>query len=90
MLGLTEAATTLFRWNVYFSSGFSRSIELGSGPFALSSLLGATNTSFRGSPYTTVANFMTQSRFTIGYGNNSGTANESGLVSAILLVKRIS
>lgn len=91
LISLTENATTLFRWNVYFASGFTRNTELATGPFALGSVLSGTSTflSARSAPYNTVANFLPASRLLVGYGNNSGTANEQGLVSAMLGVKRI-
>lgn len=91
MISLTENATALFRWNGYFTSGFSRNTELPAGPFALGSVLSGTSTftSARSAPYNTLTNFLPASRFLIGYGNNTGTANEQGLVSFMLGVKRI-
>lgn len=91
IISLTENATTLFRWNGYFASGFTRNTELATGPFPLGSLLSGTSTftSARSAPYNTVTNFLPASRFLIGYGNNSGTAYEQGVVSFMLGVKRI-
>ena len=89
LVTLTEGISAQLRWNVYFASGFTRATELAAGPFQLSSAISA-NGSLRAAPYTTLTNFLPASRFMIGYGNNTGALQESALVSARLLVKRIS
>ena len=89
LITLTEGISAQFRWNVYLASGYTRATELATGPFQLASALSA-NGSLRSSPYTTLANFLPACRFLVGCGNNSGALQETALVSAMLLVKRIS
>lgn len=86
---LTEGISAQFRWDVYLASGYSRASELASGPFPLASLVSA-NGSLRGTAYGTLANFLPACRFLVGYGNNSGALQESALVSARIMVKRVS
>lgn len=89
LLSATEGISAQFRWNVYFASGFTRALELAGGPFGLTTPLSA-NGSLRGSPYNTLANFQSASRFLVGYGNNTGALQETAICSARLLVKRVS
>lgn len=89
LISLTEGISAQLRWNVYFASGFTRASELAAGPFQLSTAILA-NGSLRAAPYNTLTNLLPASRFMIGYGNNSGALQESALVSAMLLVKRVS
>ena len=67
----------------------SRATELATGPFGLTTPLSA-NGSLRGAAYATLANFLPVSRFLVGCGNNTGALQETALVSAMLVVKRIS
>lgn len=89
LISLTEGISAQFRWNVYLASGYTRATELATGPFALGAVI-AGNGSLRSSPYGTLANFLPACRFLVGYGNNSGALQETAVVSAKLLVKRIS
>ncbi len=89
VVSLTEGISAQFRWNIYLASGFNRANELPAGPFPLGNLISA-NGSLRGAPYTTLANFLPVCRFLVGYGNNTGALQETAIVSARLIVKRIS
>jgi len=89
LISLTEGISAQLRWNIYFASGFTRATELAGGPFQLSSAI-AGNGSLRAPPYNTLTNMLPVSRFMVGFGNNTGVLQESALVSAMLLVKRIS
>lgn len=89
VITLTQGISAQLRWIVAFASGFTSTTELATGPFSLSTTLSA-NGSLRAAPYTTLTSFLPVSRFMIGFGNNAGALQESALVSARLIVKRIS
>lgn len=83
---LGESMSTEFRWSIFLRSAYDRTFE--KEPLQIGSTIGGTTiASKRHSPYTTVADFQLSSRFQLGYGNNSGSAMESGVVSATLGVK---
>jgi hypothetical protein len=88
-VSLTEgvATTTNFRWGLFCWSGFDRQSELSTHPFAIGSTLTAAG-SLRHTPYSTLTNFMLESRLAVGYGYAAnGAAVISGLASGALLVK---
>lgn len=80
-----EGPTDKFRCGLFFRSGFDRAnegsaIQIG-GKFPATD---GTTESKRHPPYEDEANFQTFGRLQIGYGNDSGTNNESGAVSMAL------
>ena len=92
LLTLTENATSNFRWNLYFYSGYTRESELSGGPTALAPSTiqgpGATSAeSKRFDVYDTLTSFLLESRLVLGYGNNafSGTPTPAVLSATLLL-----
>ena len=83
---LGESMSTEFRWNIFLRSAYDRSFE--KDPILLgTTVAGPGADGKRQTAYSTVASFQLESRLQLGYGNNSGTALESGVVSAVLGVK---
>ena len=89
LLSLTEgvASSTAFRWGLFAWSGFDRFNELQAHPYQIGATVSAGG-SLRHSAYTTLTNFLRESRLALGYGYVAGSAAVvSGTVSASLLVK---
>lgn len=85
---LIETPTTNFRAGVYFRSGFNRNNE--GSPIQLGANVpssGGNTESKRHTEYTTVGNFELHGRLQIAYGNSTGSANETGVISAALGIK---
>ena len=85
---LIESPSTNFRAGVFFRSGFNRSNE--GSPIQLGATVpssGGSTESKRHTEYTTIGNFELIGRIQIGYGNDSGSAAETGILSAALGVK---
>jgi len=89
LITLTESISAQLRWNIYLAPGYTRASELAAGPYALGTVLSA-NGSLRQAPYNALTTFLPACRFLLGYHNNSGALQESAVVSARILVKRIS
>jgi hypothetical protein len=88
-VSLTEgvATTTNFRWGLFCWSGFDRQSEPSTNPFPIRSTVTAAG-SLRHAPYSTLTNFMLESRLAVGYGYAAnGAAVISAFVSGALLVK---
>lgn len=86
-ISLTEQPSAQLNWGLFFYSGYTRASELTtSAPFAIGSTLTSIG-SKRHSPYTTLTNFLLESRLVVGIGNGSGTNFESASISGTLLVK---
>ena len=89
LVTLSEYHQTDLRWGVYFVSGFDRNNETTTVANAhlLGSLLSASGSS-RHSAYTTLSDFLLESRLFLGIGNaNANTGSLSATVGAVLLVK---
>jgi hypothetical protein len=85
---LGESMTVNLRWGIFLCSGYSRSFE--APPVQIGGTVGAVNPeSLRHAPYNTVASFQLESRLQLGIGNATGTALESGIVSATIGLKLV-
>lgn len=85
---LGESMTANLRWGIFLRSGYSRTFE--ANPIQIGGTVGAVNPeSLRHTPYNTVASFQLDSRFQLGIGNSTGTALESGIVSATIGLKLV-
>ena len=91
LLTLSEYHQTDLRWGVYFTSGFDRNTE--TTTIAASHLLGSllsSSGSTRHSAYSTLADFLLESRLFLGIGNaNANTGSLSATIGASLLVKTV-
>ena len=91
LLTLSEYHQTDLRWGVYFTSGFDRNNE--TTTIAASHLLGSllsSSGSTRHSAYSTLADFLLESRLFLGVGNaNANTGSLSATIGASLLVKTV-
>ena len=91
LISLTEgvASTTYFRWGLFAWSGHDRFTELPAHPFQIGATITAAG-SLRHSAYSTLTNFLRESRLAIGYGYLAGQAGVvAASVSGTLLVKTI-
>ena len=91
LITLSEYHQTDLRWGVYFTSGFDRNNETTTVANAhlLGSLLSASSSS-RHTAYTTLSDFLLESRLFLGIGNaNGNTGSLSATVGAVLLVKTV-
>ena len=91
LITLSEYPQTDLRWGVYFTSGFDRNNETTTVANAhlLGSLLSASSSS-RHTAYTTLSDFLLESRLFLGIGNaNGNTGSLSATVGAVLLVKTV-
>ena len=85
---LGESMTVNLRWGIFLCSGYSRSFE--APPVQIGGTVGAVNPeSLRHAPYNTVASFQLESGLQLGFGNSTGTALESGIVSATIGLKLV-
>lgn len=91
LVTLSEYHQTDLRWGMYFTSGFDRTNETTTiaGSHLLGSLLSSSG-STRHSAYTTIADFLLESRLFLGLGNaNGNTGSLSATIGAALLVKTV-
>ena len=88
LIGLTTGiADNQIEWNVRFFSGFDRNNELttGSPPYPIASANFTLGGSARSADYTTLTNFLPESRLQLWWQNKSGVNGvKNATVSAIL------
>lgn len=89
LVGLTEQApSTDFEWNVAFYSGFDRDHQPATPTdVAAAAFTSATPQGQRSADYTTVANFLLDTRLQLWWRNPNATGAKSGIVSAVLGVR---
>ena len=91
LVTLSEYHQTDLQWGIYFTSGFDRNNETTTiaGSHLLGSLLSSSG-STRHSAYSTLADFLLESRLFLGIGNaNGNTGSLSATIGAALLVKTV-
>lgn len=85
-----ESMTNNLKWGLYVQPGFDRDRELGGGPFLIGAVVDSgTSGPLRHTAYTDTSKFQLHGRLRLGFGNAAGTANETGLASAVLAVKTV-
>lgn len=85
-----ESTTNQLRWGLKVQPGCDRVRELGGGPLLIAAVVDSgTSGPLRHPAYTDTSKYQLHGRLRLGFGNAAGTANETGLASAVLAVKPV-